>query len=621
MILRKEGHSDNADFLRHMMNEKKAKSILGEEFFDGLKNFYRSLKENKQYQYRVLLVRRSYVLYRIFREFECGAEEEFDIEEFITDNALISQCPNIVQYYMANKVFPAILIADDILIHGRAINAFLVKLEQQLIRELGQLGCEDDDIKIRTELTRAVSVRVYMKNDKPSVLLARYQTRVKCERIDSAVVWRDLSNRVAILVSQADMANASFTPSAVASGRIENEQSLDFRKIETFYRGNRQIVYLRFLDFGEGIKSIYTVRTSKRCGNNKRYIPYVLLPELSSESMEWLMEQITVRLERRGIKTECIKNWKSIYRTRNEFVSMVLSWNMMFIFWNKTHKIQQLIPEKKEICKMAHNYGNQPEIYNVIDFIIKNPLFSAQELETLLEHATSKAKILYEGSIPFEEMNEDRRIQLLDIMEDEIGSEGLEAERQAHILRTHEYIPTELQYKEARVKVSDFWRKIRDVKPEVFSIEYAIAYMLQFMDMGIMVISMHKSQESDCVSCKQYVKAGEQSLMLEALNLYEFIPLLDAIETKCEGDFELIAEQWEKYIQKEQIPQDKADKVKRFLCNLQGTGRKARDWRFNMINLVFRDYDKAAEEDQIARIKRIMALTEKQTAYVQKYLG
>lgn len=597
------------------MDRTVAEAILGEKFYQGLKNFYASIWEDDA-EYKVCLVRRSFVLERLFLEMEGRVIDTFDEHGVMTDSAILSLCPQIAEYYRDKHYFPSILICDDILIHGRAINSFLIQLENQIIRSLKEMKCEIDEADVRTRLSFAITIHVYTKNNEPSIILSRYLTRIKSDEIQEAFVWRDLSNRIAILISESGRANANFILASYATKKDFGEEIKGFRRISTFYRGNKQTVYIRKRDYGTGMKAIYTFRINHKSLNGKyAVLPFVILSGIDKDGKIYLVQKIQEALENDTFR-QIIKGWEAnSQRTLNEFISCVLSRNLLLSLKQDAALDDSILEDSAEVSKIACNYGNSREVYELISYIYSVLLFTMEELDEILKTATMSSQPIISFGSDNEIANEECNI--LDMMEKEISKAGCDAEAEAYEYKNREYAPSEVQYKEEKLSVEQLLRK--NAKS---SIESAVAYMFQFMDEGFMVLSVYKSCQEAAERYEQFCKAGEQSLMIEPLNLYEYLPLLTAITRKCQGAGLDVYEEIDNFVAKSSIKIDKnvVNTWKEFLENLKRMGQSIEDWDFNMINRIYREEDKDVEEDMMKSIKRDLDIINKRKRLVAEYL-
>ncbi len=604
------------------MDVTDAKLILGDDFFWGLRKFYREIRESK-HRYKVCLVRRSFVLSRIFMSIDGETETEFDENGCMTDSVIFSLCAEIASFFSANKRFPDILICDDILIHGRAMNAFLVKLENQIIYYLKEQGCIFSEDEIRTKLISTIDIRVYMKSNKSSLMLARYQTKVKCNTVSEASVWRNLSNRMSVLICESGAANASFILSTLIKESPIKVDKDAYVSVVTSYRENVQTAYIRMIHAGQNVKAILTIR---KCATPKadeyRLIPFIFLPSLSKGSKEDVLFNIKNRLPNKRY-VQIVQQWeRNSSRLCSEFLSMVLSQSLLLSFM-EDYGLRQADDNNEELMKLAHNYGRTQEIYELLQYIQQNALFTLDELICLLQEATVMSRPIY-PEIAMKPQDEQAE-RLLCIMEDIISEAGWEAEKQAYELQSGSYVPTKLQYKEMREKIVDFMEEVRkgaEKAGERFSLFYITAYTLQFMDAGLMAVSVYKEANSE-EDYTQYCKAGEQSITVQPKRNSIFIPLLVAMERRCSGaglDFrkELLT-----FIENSGKTSHEKDamfkSIEDFIGKVRQTGQSVGDWDFFMIECS----NQQAKGDLTKRsrelVRRSQKIAHEQREYIMRY--
>lgn len=602
------------------LDNQRASIVLGKDFYEGIKNFYRDVR-NSRYDYKVCLIRRSYVLRRLFLDLEEGGEPAFDTQECMTDGAFLFLCDEVARYYLKNGRFPTIAVIDDILIHGRAINAFLLRVEERIIRCLRDLGYEFNDVEVREELPKTLDIRVYYQNTCPSVVLERYRSKIRSDRTESPILWRDLSNRISLLLSEAGIANASFILSSVVSEHEIPTASAGYRRIATRYEGTEEILFLKKKVFGAGVKAIFTVRVLPVSDTgSRRMIPFVFLSEIGAENRRLLWDSVCEKLLDTQFREVIRAFRRGNRRTQDEFCSLVLSQSMLQSFLKECGLDNgALLYDQQEIYKIAHNYGNTQPVCDLIDYIWKTPVFTAEELDQLLYRVTVQEKVLCRnddaGSI-----SEEQKSILLKQMEDMIYQQGLEAEKHAYAVRKGQESDV-TDYKE-RLSAGELIDTIYQRSSEVFSLDHVIAYLLQFMDAGNIVLSVYQNSERRMDAYDQYLKAGEQSLAIEAWRHFDYIPLLAMIDRKCTAGGLDVHQEWKKCFVKILISPEKAAEIDQFLTDLKESGQRAVDWDFNMLNRIIRRamLDSDNDEETNAMVNRCLKIIIKQKELVKVYL-
>ena len=599
------------------MREINARVILGDEFFEGLRDFYRSIRESK-YQYKICLPRRCFVLGRIFMELDGESETTFDEKGCMTDSAVLSLCYEIAISFINNGKFPSILVCDDILIHGRAMNAFLVKLENRIIQCLVELGCKLSYVEMRTKLIFAIDIWVYMKSSKSSLMLSRYLARIKAVNISDPVIWRDLSNRISVLICESGAANANFILSSVVTYKEFSGRQGGYTKVETVYRKNKEISYIEPLNFGTGIKAILSVRMNATPEmKKKRIIPFVFLPHLQKGEREILLQAIEKKLPNERF-CQIVNRWKNRSdRICSEFISLVLSQNVLLSFMQEYELREILDDVDVEISKISHNYGNSTDVCDLIKYIKKNKLFSKEELIELIKTVTEQAEPICE-STDYHILTEETSNKLLGVMEDIISEVGWQSEKEAYELWADSYIPTKLQYKETRMGIFDYIDKVREHAEGFFSLYYVMAYALQFMDAGLMVVSVYKADEQDG-EYAQYCKAGEQSITVQQRRNYKYIPLLVAINRRCIGSGLSVQEELDDYISQYSISDDDRQKMLDLLRRIKEADQSVDDWDFLMQECT-NDMETDDMDERISElIRRNYEIIDEQKKHVMQY--
>lgn len=220
-----------------------ARQILGADEFRHLGLFFLELlsecheldKSGSGYML-VLLTRRCHVLFQMYLEYFFalralldGSPEKYKsvadtafsgLEEIpaealrqidrksVTDYNLLSLCPSLADYYKLHACFPKIIIADELLIHGRSFNRFVMDLEERIEGEFAERGQADTVLSV---LKESVELRVYAKSEDSMLLLDRYAKKLQVGKECNRRLWRDISARYARLISVASINNISYS--------------------------------------------------------------------------------------------------------------------------------------------------------------------------------------------------------------------------------------------------------------------------------------------------------------------------------------------------------------------------------------------------------------------------
>ena len=203
--------------------------------------FQFSQKDQARHVFIVVITRRCFVLFFSYYEMLCQCIRDPDSErpaywkEFteeklrqlartfdrcvITDNAAWSMAYDIVRNYKENSAFPRLIVVDELLFHGRALNGFLYGFEKRLLHAEYLYQASQHDLSfsgssIQVEFLDKLTIRVANWNMGSSVLLPRYQKILDKSNPESSLPiedWRNHSIAYAQYVSICGINNVGFT--------------------------------------------------------------------------------------------------------------------------------------------------------------------------------------------------------------------------------------------------------------------------------------------------------------------------------------------------------------------------------------------------------------------------
>lgn len=231
----------------------------------------------------------------------------------ITDNNLISLAPALRGYFDSNLDFPQIMVADELLIHGRAFNAFLSKLEENVLSQ------EDEDDPVwdrewmRSRLERRITPWVYAENDGVLFLFRRYMKRMKAEKVCDKNTWRDISAKFARLIMTSAINNVSYSWSLrvpswdmsrnFSKNVFEGGSYAPFQHYVTNLQNVSQDTFIYLYPNEYDVRAICTIRTkesilpliSGKTGfakTSRQFAPFITLDRVPPANHQALHEQI-----------------------------------------------------------------------------------------------------------------------------------------------------------------------------------------------------------------------------------------------------------------------------------------------------------------------------------------
>ena len=329
------------------INNNLRERVLSKNISDTFCKFFISVLEQARQYYAkgqarqvfiVIITRRCFVLFFAYDEMLCECIRDsaadipdcwkgYDLKELanifktcvITDNAAWSMAYDMAfDYFKCLKendskendskesVFPHLIVVDELLFHGRALNGFLYGLEKRLLRgehlyrELFATSTSANS-SIQKEFLDKLSIRVAKGNVGSSVLLSRYQRILSRENPDFELPvesWRNYSIAYAQYVSICGINNTGFTlgisiPVQQDRPFVTNSDS-QFIRVSTQLQNIEQDTWLFFYPSAAQPRIICTVRCKQSQAEEKKnlYVPYIILDHISWKQLVELHHQL-----------------------------------------------------------------------------------------------------------------------------------------------------------------------------------------------------------------------------------------------------------------------------------------------------------------------------------------
>lgn len=322
----------NKNTLLERVLSKNMSDMFCEFFTDVLKQArsYFDAEGQKRQVFIVIITRRCFVLFFAYYEMlrDCIQDpdaarpsiwENYDPDELkelaktfetcvITDNAAWSMAYDIAFKYLdsTNAYFPHLIVVDELLFHGRALNGFLYGLEKRLLygeklyKEKLNMSTSVGK-PILSEFLEKLSIRVAKGNVGSSVLLPRYQSIIARDNPNFELpveAWRNYSIAYAQYVSICGINNVGFTlgisiPDQQDHPPLAHNGSL-FAQVSSQLQYIKQDTWLYFYPNVNQPRIICTVRCKQSQTEEKKnlYVPYIILDHISWASLVKLHLQL-----------------------------------------------------------------------------------------------------------------------------------------------------------------------------------------------------------------------------------------------------------------------------------------------------------------------------------------
>ncbi len=230
------------------VRESILQSAFSEKRYAQLKAFIFHIWKSKA-KYKILMARRAFNLNYAFME-ACRTQrdEECVTDSIMSNTALLLYAEELARYYSWVKKFPDILIADDLLFHGRGIIKLLDNLEALIVECLNQNSIPEDKSIIHEKLLSAVSIYVFAQNK--AGLLLDHGLALKAEQYLPMNELRGLSQQISNALQIYGVANTSYVLSAAIPARFSNRLDYNSALSDSSglfrYRGYSQLYYYKF---------------------------------------------------------------------------------------------------------------------------------------------------------------------------------------------------------------------------------------------------------------------------------------------------------------------------------------------------------------------------------------
>lgn len=572
-------------------NKSRIQDILG-RYCESIENFFADafqavdLAINGANVFVVFIARRCFVLACIFlRLLRPDAVSASFLKYIYSDGGMRVLAKQLAKEVYENKDYHCqIRLYDDILIHGRAIGSLLSNAEEIFADEYLQL-CEDnserDVFYTRDQLYERflsfVEIKVGYANTQPNLLRLRYKKKLEVVHNNAEPhEWRDVSDRIANLIFNAEIPNAAFIP-----GILLNDKSSDNREsiqqkyqqlqkregllnciyIRNKYREREMDSYIISVPSHEDIHSIFSVRCT-----DHYIIPFVFIPKLNEQMVKTITDKIISTLSERGFNEaekigEVLDRWRTHDKLANmcsELITMIFSLSLLRSFLKQIHfeesiasyyDVEAYLTKRTTVHMILCNYAHDPAVKHLMRFLMDpcvEPLFTIAQLgEMLSDKRYSDGQILQRAyNVTTQSLDYNDSKHLIGNLELLAFRYGIESEAEAYRLSTGSFTPSyeEVNYfsfpsdNDMESVVERLYNNDEDEEKDWMykhaSASDTFSYILQLMDYGSLALTtgtrFYDRQYMQCL------KTGEQSINARAEYFAIALPFISAIERRCQ---------------------------------------------------------------------------------------
>ncbi len=636
------------------------KESLGEHF-TTINSFFRTAFKlidfaiNGAEVFVVFIARRCFVLACVFlRSLYSEHEDKYldYLSKIYSDGGLRILAKRIARNYFINDDYKCIIfLFDDILIHGRAVSGLLSSAEEIFAEEYLTLkrlnpgiGREYTKKQLYDKFLEFIIIKTGYTSTQPDLLRERYKARLDRDDVLMATPrkWRDASNRISKLIYQSETPNAAFVPGLLFSDRFLNRDIIresfisakndyresaicDWKYIKNDYKGRNTDFYMLAIPSYGDVHTVFTIR----CTDNY-LMPLVFLPKFENDSNAWsLAADITGRLKDIGYSDvlnllRVFYGFQRVEKLSNmytELITMIYSVTLMRAFLAEIHcdlrehfvfDSERYINSFTTVPAIMGNYAHNTAIKHVLSFLMDpdtDPLFSLREIEARITYYHKMNNFIIDYPYYCDEfsLNQEEEKRLVGNLERAIFRFGMDSEVEAYRLSTGVFVPSDesVEY--------FYFPKNNDIKKVIESIYqedggwmrnhaslYTVfAYLLQMMDYGNLGLITGTIDNHIFTQC---LKAGEQSLNVEASKFALALPIMNEIEQRCRRQGRLyigafsdeldyfnrqaryyLVDNQNQFLQEAcdiMLDKEKADEIIEFESGLISAGHKSSDYMF-----------------------------------------
>lgn len=521
-----------------------------------------------KFEFIVYVVRSCATLLDTVLNHEGGHSQVLD--NVITDAGLLARGEYLVDRYIAQNAFPKILIIDDILVYGRAINSILSELETLLL----QLFCEENIMiersVLRKELAKSISIRVYTRIGHHFFLIPEYQQCLTSEKIlddgqglqSKISQINDINEDILNIIYSGDTTNTAYTISAnleddgnaiciaeslLNMGFSETQPNLFSANSETgsFKQSLENYkVFQRFYPNKESPKVICTVRMFEK--NEKSWvIPYVYFSNCSEAEFSEILSLIDNKYHLKfGGK---ILNELNIFdRMQCELLAMILNYKILqtiFSFADIHLDVSQL-----NLRKVEMNFGGYEYCHQFFEQLLASPVASSTELDEVFSDICKRIFSNF-GVFPEKTIENDLCGNIVNrtTYKRSVAAE-IVAYRLFHGGLTSETLQRGCKISSLQAFLSHVYEEA--AMDENFpNLEKVIAHILILMDYDYLATITRKvTSNTQEKVVAHMIRASEYALTLAPKMYKDKIPMLVEMERHCINGLDDIQKQIEQYV-------------------------------------------------------------------------
>ena len=597
-------------------NEQLIRSSFSEEEYSKLLHFFQDIWLSDA-AYKVFMARRAFNLNFAFMDIkDVQYRDEYKVDSIMSNTALLLCAEEIADHYKLTECFPRIIIADDLLIHGRGIIKLIDNLEHLIVEFLKKGRAYDVPQSIHDKLLGAINIYVFAENTNDILLDQRFALK-SVMRLPVGDL-RALSQKISRALQQCGVANTSYVLSAELPWSFYKKEYGDASNPDGSslfqYRGN----VLRYYYRNNNDKTLETIRVYYSDINRSlKHMATSLVifgdiiydrdePSCALNTLCWeIAEEIRQIVPYSRIADILGYEQSGLVRARAQMISYLLSILGYSNFYReKVSAEPQTIFKallQSDYLKIAANFDRpqrlQFEIIQLFDAISRSSRLRYRIFKLVEDHVykLNKGESIAEKTGDYQ-IGRRAYLQsqsLHEIAEDIFYEVGMNTECDAY-----HYTQTKTRFDLSKPG-SDFIRLeqyLHIMKRQGVNDISSIGCALSLMDSGLMAMNLEWNHCQNAVQC--ILKAGELSTFVLPRRFSVLVPALSIVERECTkkgSSKKSVISQFIDYLQVHCYQEDGMDSEEdaELLCKLSQSkssllymytiGQNFQDWDVNLL--------------------------------------
>lgn len=502
--------------------------------YEDLKSFYEEIMFNSNnYDYIVFIVRRSLILAEMFflilKDEYKGDKEKSKLlnnakNKFCTDGRLTSLSKDLSAMYIKG-VSPKILLVDELVIQGKALNKIMDKLIEDVCNDVGDV-IEQGIVK--SLVIDSVAISVFARNDDTFRLSISYQKNFRSKKVMVDVQWHYLSNCITVLINNINLSNLSFiAPAFVNKSKLDLIDVPGFKKYNTNSYDLEETVYIHKNTLG---KVVATVRVIYYASNEcYEFLPFVFLPDLNDSDVDLVIEQFS---NYQDFDANLYEKFSD--RTKYELICLYINKLLLECFISNFGNEDEF---RIDFFKLQANYGFK-------DKYLKSLLIGSNKDEITFENLinditkNTQSNFFSKIALPKDNVLNFEEGLITKSMEDKIYTTKLK-DFQDTFKNTKFLFNSNTNLSQA-IDIEDLYSSCVEQNPGISF----FAWLLQYMDRGVVTLKVGKKEEVYC----QYLNTGEVALTLYPQRYIEYITSLVLIKQTVGDNYFKLKEEINRFV-------------------------------------------------------------------------